>query len=240
MAIASPRRVLRFVASGLLLLSVARILVLLIESYVQVRNERQEDEDLILACASGVASQSADFRALCLKKRAERSSPVVLKAVLRAVTTCFADFCESMSSPVKVVMLLLFALTGIAAPVIKACSQLVVESVRERRRGRLRSVDDLGSGSDDDDVPEIAVLSSRESFPHSPGVMRVAHRFRKRLAHYRADRIAPMNVVCEDEQLPIPQWDGFSDLFHTSQNAILNGRPMPPADERRARTLRIR
>ena len=43
-------------------------------------------------------AHSADFRALCIKKKAERASPVLLKALLRACSTAFADFCEVFSS----------------------------------------------------------------------------------------------------------------------------------------------
>ena len=228
----SPKRVLRFVATGLAILSFARIAVLVIESYSQVRNERYEDEDLMRACDNGIASQSADFRALCLKKRSERSAPVLLKALLRACTTCFTDFCESMSSPTKVFMLVLFCLTGIAAPVVKAFAHLFVQSMRSRR---WKSVDDLDSGSDDDQVPEVAVLSHNGT-SGSRGVMRIAQGFRRRLAHHRADRIAPLATV---EELPPSGWDASSEVFYSGDRACMSGRPMPASSTRVSRVLHI-
>lgn len=231
----SPRRVLRIVGAGLFCLSGARVCVLLIESYVQVRSERIEDEDLMRACDNGVAAQSADFRTLCLKKRAERSAPIVLKAVLRAVQTAFTDFCESMSSPTKIVMFVLFALTGIAAPVLKAVSQLVVESVRHRRK-RFKSVEDVDSDSDDDEhVHEIRLLQSDVEATNTKQqgrVLRIAHGLRNRLAHRRADRVAPLATV---EELPPNGWD---DLFCASPE-YLSGRPLPQSPTRLSRSVRV-
>ena len=128
----SPKKVLAFIGAGLTLLAFARVVVLVVESYSAVWSERVADRELVRMCDSGTASMSADFRALCLKKRAEQSAPVLLKALLRACATAFTDFCESMSSPTKVVLLLLFCLTGVAAPVVKALSTLVVDNLRKR------------------------------------------------------------------------------------------------------------
>ena len=231
---ATPKRVLGVVGMSLTILSVTRILVLVIESYSQVRNERYEDEDLMRACDNGIASQSADFRALCLKKRSERSAPVLLKALLRACTTCFTDFCESMSSPAKIVMLVLFCLTGIAAPVVKALVQIIMQSIRSRKRWR--SVDDLDSGSDDE-VPEVAVLS-HNGIVRARGVMGIANTFRRRIAQRRADRIAPMPIV---EELPSSGWDvNDENSFYHRDRECLSGRPVPQSPNRVSRVLQIR
>jgi len=237
--LASPRRIIRLVGSGIALLSVARILVLVIESYAQVHSERLEDEDLMDACNTGVAAQSADFRALCLRKRAERSAPVLLKALLRACTVCFTDFCESMSSPTKVVMLVLFCLTGIAAPVIKACAQLVVESVRGQARHRRRKRngdDDSGSEDEDDcDVPEIQVLRHDATRRDTGAVLRIAHGLRRRLAHRRADQVAPTTI----DMLPASGWDDGCEAFHANHRPFLGGRPVPEPPVRLTRSLRV-
>ena len=160
----SPKKILAGVGAGLTLLAFARIAVLVVESYSAVWSERLADRELVRMCDSGTASMSADFRALCLKKRAEQSAPVLLKALLRACATAFTDFCESMSSPTKVVLLLLFCLTGVAAPVVKALSMLFVDHLRRRkRRGsrRGKSHDSDNEGSDDDEAGhhEIVVVT---------------------------------------------------------------------------------
>ena len=164
----SPKKVLAFIGAGLTLLAFARVVVLVVESYSAVWSERVADRELVRMCDSGTASMSADFRALCLKKRAEQSAPVLLKALLRACATAFTDFCESMSSPTKVVLLLLFCLTGVAAPVVKALSTFVVDNLRKRRRQRARgrygnkARDSDDEESDDDDETgyhEIVVVT---------------------------------------------------------------------------------
>ena len=157
----SPRRVLAMAASAFTLLALVRVLVLLVESYSAVRSERLADRELIAMCDAGTGAQSADFRALCLKKRAEQSAPVLFKALLRACGTAFADFCESMSSPTKVLLLILFCFTGVAAPVVKALAVVVSDNFRRRRRRRSGSKE---SGSDEDSSsedgePRIVVVS---------------------------------------------------------------------------------
>ena len=161
----SPRRVLTVMGCGLTVLTFARIIVLIVESYSAVWSERNADRDLIRMCDAGTASMSTDFRALCMKKRAEQSAPVLLKAVLRACATAFADFCESMSSPTKVVLLLLFCLTGVAAPVVKGTATLFVDHLRRRKRRSVRckahDSDDEGSSDDDNETGhhEIVVVT---------------------------------------------------------------------------------
>ena len=163
---ASPRRTLGLIAAAASLLAFARIVVLVVESYSAVRGERMADRELIRMCDSGDGRGSADFRALCLKKRAEQSAPVLLKALLRACGTAFADFCESMSSPTKVLLLILFCFTGVAAPVVKAASTLLVSNLRRHRRRRRVSSKESGSDDDSDDAEnpqEVVVVSQRAS-----------------------------------------------------------------------------
>jgi len=177
----SPKKVLTYVGAGFTLLTFARVAVLIVESYSTVWSERHADRELIRMCDAGSASMSADFRALCLKKRAEQSAPVLLKALLRACTTAFTDFCESMSSPTKVVLLLLFCFTGVAAPIAKALALLVVHNLRKRkrlcaRRGADHYSDD--DGSDDDDETghhEIVVVSPHERAPQTEGGLRLTN-----------------------------------------------------------------
>lgn len=153
-----PRRVITLVSSLCTLLTVARVVVLFVESWSAVASEREADSELMQMCDVGTAAQSADFRALCTRKRADRSSPVLLKALLRACSTAFADFCEAFSSWTKIALLILFCLTGIAAPVMKALAALFTAHLRKSRRTR-RSTDAMRYGqrlqlapdSDDDE-----------------------------------------------------------------------------------------
>ena len=131
-----PRRVITLVSALCSLLTVARVVVLFVESWSAVASEREADSELMQMCDVGTAAQSADFRALCTRKRADRAAPVLFKALLRACSTAFADFCEAFSSWTKVALLVLFALTGIAAPVMKALAALFTAHLRKSRRTR--------------------------------------------------------------------------------------------------------
>lgn len=135
---ASPKKVVALITAALTFLTFARIVVCLVEAYVAVRSERLADEGLMRMCNDPTqeASAAPDFRTLCLRKRAERAAPIVLKAVLRAVTTAFSEFCEVFSSPSRVALLVLFSITGIAAPVVKALAALFVQNLKQRRMRR--------------------------------------------------------------------------------------------------------
>lgn len=151
-AMASPKKVFALITAGLTFLTFARIVVCLVEAYSQVRHERLADEGLMRLCndPASEAASAPDMRALCLRKRAERAAPIVLKAVLRAVTTAFSEFCEVFSSPSRVALLVLFSITGIAAPVMKALAALFVQNLKKRRQRR-QSAKYVTSDSEDSD-----------------------------------------------------------------------------------------
>ena len=154
--ITSPKKVLGIITACLTLLTFARAVVCLVESYSAVRSERHADAGLIKVCEDGLASLSNDFRKLCILKRAERASPVLLKAILRAVTSSFSDFCEIFSSPSRVALLVLFSITGMAAPIVRAVVALFIQNLQSRRlrneRGRYATSDDENDDDDDDDT----------------------------------------------------------------------------------------
>ena len=161
-------------ASAASLLAFARVAVLVMEAYSAVRNERLADAELITMCNSPKAQTSVDFRTLCLKKRAEQASPIVFKALLRACASAFADFCECMSSPTKVLLLILFCFTGVAAPVVKAVSTLLVENLRQRRRRWGRKAKESDSDdSDNEDGHHHTEVVAVSSMP-DPAARRVA------------------------------------------------------------------
>jgi len=154
---ASPKRVFALITAALTFLTVARIVVCLVEAYVAVRTERMADEGLMRTCNDPTqeATAAPDFRALCLRKRSERAAPIVLKAVLRAVTTAFSEFCEVFSSPSRVALLVLFSITGIAAPVVKALAALFVQNLKRRR---------LKSDEEEDGHYQVVEISPRHAY----------------------------------------------------------------------------
>jgi hypothetical protein len=98
------------------LVSFARVVVLFLEALSAVRIERAADVELLELCAQGSASESMKMRSACLQARADRASPILLKAVLRAVSTAFEDFSDSVSSPGKLLVVVLFVLSSVFLP----------------------------------------------------------------------------------------------------------------------------
>lgn len=109
-------------------LAAVRVLVLFSESYTLVKAERTSDHSLIDLCRreEAAASASAKFRSACMSARAESASPILFKALLRAVHTAFTDFVEAFSSPTKIALLVLFVISGLSAPIIKMLAKTFV------------------------------------------------------------------------------------------------------------------
>lgn len=116
--------VTRWVAATSFFIFFIRIVVLFCESYSAVRSERVSDNELLELCHRGAASDSTKFRQLCLKTRSDRAAPLIFKAILKAAKSSFLDFTDSVNSPAKIALLLLFCLSGLALPIVKAISSL--------------------------------------------------------------------------------------------------------------------
>ena len=146
----SPKKTLALVSLAITVLSAIRVIVCVAESYSAVAQERQQDGELMQLCAAGNAGASADFRALCLKKRAERAAPIFLKALLRAVTTGFTEFCEAFGSTSRLMLLVLFCITGVSAPIAKALAAIFIQNLRRRRQRRQEVESESDSDEDDE------------------------------------------------------------------------------------------
>ena len=89
--------------------------------------------------------------------------------MLRAVTTAFSEFCEVFSSPSRVALLVLFSITGIAAPVVKALAALCVQNLRRRRLRRsgakyATSDSEDTDDEDDDGHYQVVEISPRHAY----------------------------------------------------------------------------
>lgn len=113
----TPKRAVAIFGGTITLVSLARVIVLFLEALSSVRDERSQDAELLDVCASGVARGSMKMRAACLQAQADRASPVVLKAILRAVSTAFTDFSDSVSSPGKLLVVVLFVVSSLFLPI---------------------------------------------------------------------------------------------------------------------------
>ena len=174
----SPKKVLGIVGAALTLLTFARAFCLLVESYSAVFAERHADLDLMILCDSGQAAQAPDFRTLCLKKRSERAAPIVLKALTRAVVVAFTEFCEVFSSPSRIIILVFFSLTGIAAPIIKTLCKLSVQNLLVRNNNCKYATSDSESDSEQGKHFQIVDMSSNSDHYGPRRRSRTLHEYR--------------------------------------------------------------
>jgi hypothetical protein len=137
-----------------------RFVVLFCESFSTIRSERLADEELLQLCGHGAAADSAKFRTLCLRAKAERAAPIIFKAALHTVRTAFLDFTESFNSPAKIAMLLLFVVSGLALPVVKAITSLAAAHLGPDPLGRLHGLDEDNA---EQGACEVVVLNGGRS-----------------------------------------------------------------------------
>jgi hypothetical protein len=176
----TTKRAFQVVGVCCVTISVIRVLVLFSESYSLVRAERAADAQLLNVCREqeAAASASAKFRSACLAARSDSAAPVLLKALLRAVHTAFTDFIESFNSPTKIIILVLFVLSGLSAPVIKVVAKTFLAGLAAGGKGGK----DHGSDSDSDDegTPRILMLASPTSYAKANGFAQLTRRIVRR------------------------------------------------------------
>lgn len=113
--------------------SAVRVLVLFAESYSRVATERSADARLLELCRDeDSAASSSKFREACVRARSDGAAPLILKAFLVAVHHCFLDFVELFNSPSRVLLLFLFVLSGVSAPVLRVVVSTFLAGVRTR------------------------------------------------------------------------------------------------------------
>lgn len=112
------KRLFAWTTGVMMVVSFARTSVLFLESMAAVREERNADAELLDVCASGAARSSAKMRAACLQAQADRASPLVLKAIVRAVGTAWHEFRDSVATPFGFATMILFVLSSVLLPII--------------------------------------------------------------------------------------------------------------------------
>jgi hypothetical protein len=112
------KRLFGWVTCLLMGISLTRTTVLFLEAVAAVREERLADAELLEVCASGAARASGKMRLACLQAQSDRASPVVLKGVVRAVSTAWSEFRDSVATPFGFASVVLFVLSSVLLPVI--------------------------------------------------------------------------------------------------------------------------
>lgn len=112
------KKVFGVVTAGLALISFSRVAVLFLEAVAEVRDERLHDAELLELCSSGQARGSIKMRTACIQAQSDRASPLLLKAVVRAVATAWREFASTCASPLGFASMVLFVLSSLVLPVV--------------------------------------------------------------------------------------------------------------------------
>ncbi len=114
----SLARFVALVSTLLMLYSLASVANRFFEALSEVSTARTENEELLALCTAGQARGSAPMRRACLEAHAEKASPIVFKAITKAVNDAFKDFADAIGSPFKLVCVVLFLLSSVVMPVV--------------------------------------------------------------------------------------------------------------------------
>jgi len=191
-------RLMAFVSAGAALYSVARVGVLFFESLSTVHAHRVEDYELIEVCERGEARGSTKMREACLRARADLAAPIVFKAIVYAVSIAFDEFKETVGSPLRAMIVLLFAFSSFAAPLsgwVRAFGHLTASSMR-----KIDSDHDL-HGEDDArityvSVPEDDILQSPSAsrFATVRSCARLAKHVKRKLINKQTDHADALDI----------------------------------------------
>lgn len=114
----TPKRITAIVTAVLAVVSFARVAVLFLEALAVVSDERDQDRDLLQLCREGAARGSVKMRAACLQANADRASPLVLKAIVRAVSIAWGEFYSAVSTWSGLLAVLGFVAISLVMPVL--------------------------------------------------------------------------------------------------------------------------
>ena len=133
----TPRRVSAVVTVVLAVISFSRVAVLFLEATAVVQDERASDDELLQLCRNGAARGSTKMRSACLQAQSDRASPLLLKAVVRAVSTAWTEFYDAVSTWSGLAAVLGFVLISLVMPIvpwaraIASCVNGIDEHVRD-------------------------------------------------------------------------------------------------------------
>lgn len=106
-------------------LGLLKFISLVTEKHAVLSMARRDDIELLELCKAGVANSSPKFRQACVAATSDAITPLVLKAVLAAIRSLFLDFAETFQSPSKLFLLVFFAFSGLALPIVRTLTKIV-------------------------------------------------------------------------------------------------------------------
>jgi hypothetical protein len=126
-----PAQLIAIVSGLLALYSLAGVANRFFEAWSEVSAARTENEALLQLCRSGQAAGSAPMRRACLEARTDRASPILFKAITKAVNDAFKDFSDAVGSPFKLFIFLLFLISSVTLPVVPWARMLLGNAVSD-------------------------------------------------------------------------------------------------------------
>jgi len=177
------KRLFGWMSMVLAVISFARVMVLFLEAVAVVRDERNQDHELLEICARGEARGSTKMRAACLQAQADRASPLLLKAVVRAVSTAWREFSESVATPFGFATMVLFIVSSLLLPVVPWIKAILTAWAGDED-------EDQDNHRDSDLEHHVVVLNGDTSWmPTKPGMRK---RFARRIVGPKM-RLVPGN-----------------------------------------------
>lgn len=186
------KRLFAWMSTVLMVLSFTRVMVLFLEAVAAVRDERNHDLELLEICARGEARGSTKMRTACLQAKADRASPLMLKAVVRAVSTAWREFGDSVATPFGFATMVLFVISSLLLPIVPWMKAILT----------------VWAG-DDDDYQDRHRDSDLE---HHVVVLNGDHRWLPPKASVRK-RVARQLVGSPRGRVAAPQGDGFANGY---------------------------
>tara|TARA_X000001036_G_scaffold195343_1_gene184209 strand:- start:810 stop:1382 length:573 start_codon:yes stop_codon:yes gene_type:complete len=171
------RRLVAAVSGVAAVVSFARVLVLFLEARALVNDEREQDRELLVLCRNGAARGSVKMRSACLQAQADQASPLVLKAIVRAVSTAWGEFYDAVSTPFGAFAVLLFFASSLVLPVVPWARAL---------GAAIGAGDGHCSGDEDLESSHVIVLNGGADFGRRT---KARHRLFQNLVAHKADAV---------------------------------------------------
>ena len=154
---------------ALAVFSAARGLNIFLEAYAAEASEHADDENFDILCQSGEGSTSLRMRTACLQLRQARSTPMFLKAALRAFDHAYHEFSNSIMSWRNVSAMIMFVMLCVASPFLRLV------------RCFLPYVPTSIIRDEEDESPRVIVLKSSDMDPDLSQPGRMWHHVRSRI-----------------------------------------------------------
>jgi len=194
------RRLIAALTVVLAVISFSRVAVLFLEAVAEVRDERLHDAELLELCASGQARGSIKMRTACIQAQSDRASPLLLKAVVRAVGTAWREFASTCSSPLGLASVVLFVLSSLVLPVVPWAKMVLYSWAG----------DDQDDHRDSDLSHHIVVLNGDNSWiPPGPSIRK---RVARRLVGKRGATSTTPSIYEPSDCDPDFSYEAFSPL----------------------------